>query len=187
MNAQPTPERGYTALQRSFHWLMALLILIAIGLGITTHFLPRGPAMSQVMFFHKSFGVTILALLVLRVLVRFGQGVPDYSIPLGRLVDLSSKAVHVALYALMLALPVSGYILSSAADRPTSFFGLFTLPNLIAKNDALHEAAEGAHLVFAWAIGVLIVLHAAAAIWHRVAQKDEVMARMWPLFPSRTV
>lgn len=182
MNAYPTPERGYTTLQRSFHWLMALLIVIAIGLGITTHLLPRGPTMSQVMFFHKSFGLTILALLVLRVLARFAQGVPDYRIPLGRFVELSAKAVHVALYALMLALPVSGYVLSSAADRPTSFFGLFTLPNLIAKNDALHEAAEGAHLVFAWAIGVLIVLHAAAAIWHRYVKKDEIAGRMWPLF-----
>lgn len=184
MKAGLTPE-GYTTLQRGFHWLMALAIFITLGLGIVVSQLPRGPALAQVMFFHKSCGVTVLALLVLRVIVRFGQGVPEYRKPLGKMVDLSSKAAHVALYALMVLLPLSGYVVSSAAGRDTSVFGLFTLPNLIARNDALHEAAEGAHFVFAWAIGVLIVLHAAAAIWHGYVKKDEVMARMWPLFPSR--
>ena len=85
------------------------------------------------------------------------------------------------LYLLMIALPVSGYVMSSAGGNPPSFFGLFTLPNLVGVDKSLDESARQAHYVFAWAIGALIALHIAAVVWH-VMKRDTVLTRMWPSY-----
>jgi cytochrome b561 len=80
----------------------------------------------------------------------------------------------------MVFLPVVGYVLSTAADRPVSLFGLYTFPRLFAPDKALAELAENAHVTGAWILIAAIALHIAAALWHRFVKRDEVMARMAP-------
>ncbi len=182
MKAFPPPRivEVYSPALRVLHWLMAALIFTALGLGVWATQLPRGRLLSEVLFVHKSFGVTVLALIVLRVAVRLVVGAPAYAERLGRLTHAASKAGHLALYALMIAMPVTGYLTSSAGGHEVSFFGLFDLPNLVGKNEALDAAASQAHFVFAWAIGILLALHLAAVFWHARAKRDTVLTRMWP-------
>ncbi len=172
----------YHPLARTLHWLMALLIFCALGLGVWATQLPRGPMRGDVLFVHKSFGVAVLALIVVRIVVRLALGAPPYAAALGRLTHAAARAAHLLLYALMIALPVSGYLTSSAGGHDVSFFGLFSLPNLVGDNKPLSEAVGQAHYVFACAMGVVLALHLAAVVWHARVKRDEVLTRMWPRF-----
>ena len=165
---------------RALHWLMALVIFVALGLGVWSTQLPRGDLRSEVLFVHKSFGVMVFALIVLRVLVRLAVAAPAYAEPLGRLVKAASGATHLALYCLMIAMPVSGYLTSNAGGHEVSFFGLITLPDFVPEDKALDQAASQAHFVFAWAMGITLALHMAAVGWHARIKRDAVFARMWP-------
>ncbi len=176
----PHPVEVYNPALRILHWLMALVIFGALGLGVWATQLPRGDLRSEVLFFHKSLGVAVLGLIVLRVLVRLAVGAPAYAAPLGRLVAAAAGSAHLLLYFLMIAMPVSGYVTSSAGGHEVSFFGLFTLPNIVPRDKPLDEAASQAHFVFAWTIGIVLVLHLAAVVWHARVKRDTVFARMWP-------
>ena len=173
---------AYHPFVRTLHWLMALLILCALCLGVWASQLPRGDARSEVLFVHKSIGVTVLALVIIRAIARLALGTPDYAEALGRLTSMAAGAAHLALYALMVALPLSGWVMSSAGGHEVSFFGLFTLPNLVGPDKALAEQAAGAHEFFAWAIGIVIALHLAATLWHVHVKRDTVFTRMWPRY-----
>jgi cytochrome b561 len=129
----------------------------------------------------------LLALVVLRIVARLAIGAPAYAESLGRFVRAAAGAEHLALYALMIALPVSGYLTSSAGGHDVSFFGLFTVPNIVPKDKALDEAASQAHFVFAWAMGIALALHLVAVVWHARVKRDTVLTRMWPRFQPRAL
>ena len=188
MKAFPPPRvvESHNPALRMIHWLMALVIFVALGLGVWATQLPRGDLRDEVLFVHKSFGVAALALIVLRILVRLAVGAPAYAVPLGRLVRAASRSTHLLLYAMMIAQPVSGAIMSSAGGHDVSFFGLVTLPGIVPKDKALAEAASWAHFIFAWAIGLTLALHLSTVVWHARVKRDTVLTRMWPRFrPER--
>jgi cytochrome b561 len=161
---------------------MALCIFSALGLGVWASELPRGAARGDVLFIHKSFGATVLFLIVVRIIARLVLGSPAYAIALGRLTHAAAYTAHVLLYALMIAMPVSGYLTSTAGGHEVSFFGLFALPNLVRESKPLDEGASQAHYVFAWTIGVILALHLLAVVWHAWIKRDSVLTRMWPRF-----
>jgi cytochrome b561 len=181
----PRPIAVYNPALRAVHWLMALLIVTALGLGVWSINLPRGDLRSEVLFVHKSFGITLLALVLLRIVVRLIVGAPAYAVPLGRLVHAAAGAGHLALYALMIAMPVSGYVNSAAGGKKVSYFGLFSVPALVPEDKGLAKAAGQAHYVFAWALGAVLIVHVAAVVWHARVKRDEVLTRMWPRFQPR--
>ena len=184
----PRVAEVYNPALRAPHWLMALVIFTALGLGIWSTQLPRAGLRDEVLFVHKSLGVTALALIAMRIVVRLVVGAPAYAVPLGRLVHAAAGSAHLALYALMVAMPVSGTIMSSAGGHDVSFFGLFTLPAIVPRSKALAEAASWAHFIFACAIGVTLAAHLSAVVWHAGVKRDTVLARMWPRFrPGRAV
>jgi cytochrome b561 len=180
MAAEATP-RSYDLTQRTLHWLVAALMLVAVALGVAAALMPAGvgprPAL---LFVHKSLGMTVLVLAVLRVGYRLYAGAPPYGATLGALMQAAARGEQVALYALMLALPVTGYLTSTAGGHDVSWFGLFAWPAVVAPAKALAERAAGAHLILAWAVGALIALHLAAAAWHYWVKRDDIFARMWP-------
>ena len=167
---------------RLLHWLMAALIFVALPLGVWAAETPRGPQRSEILFFHKSIGMTVLALVALRIVWRLVVGAPAYAEPLGRLTHAAARSAHVGLYALMIAMPVSGYLSSNGAGTVVSWFGLFSFPHLFPKNDALRIAAGEAHFVFAWLIAFVLAAHLGAAVWHAAIRRDTVLTRMWPGF-----
>jgi cytochrome b561 len=174
-------EYVYDPVQRGFHWLMAAVVIAAICVGLYAVDLPKEDPSKGIWFgIHKSLGVTVLLLVVLRIVWRVIKGAPPYRVALDRWTHLASSGAHAALYALMVFMPVVGYVLSTAADRPVSLFGLYTFPRLFAPDKALAKLAENAHVTGAWILIAVIVLHIAAALWHQFVKRDEVMARMAP-------
>jgi cytochrome b561 len=166
---------------RFFHWLMAALIFTALPLGVWASLEPHGSATrSEILFFHKSIGVTVLGLVVLRIIWRLAAGAPAYVEPLGRLTHAAAQSAHLALYALMIALPVSGYLTSTASGSPLPWFGLFTLPRLVGKDKSLAEATSWGHFTFAWTIAFVLAAHLGAVVWHAGIRRDSVLTRMWP-------
>jgi cytochrome b561 len=179
---------AYEPAQRALHWFMAAIIIVAIGVGLYAVALPKGdPSKGFAFLVHKSFGMTALLLSVPRIVLRIVRGAPPYRVALGRLARLGTSAGHAALYVLLFCVPIGGYILSSAADRPIPFFGLFEFPRLVAPDKALAGVAEEAHVVGAWILIVVIAAHVLAALWHRWVKKDDVMARMAPRLAKETV
>lgn len=180
MASQPATQ-SYDGAQRAFHWIMAAVILLAIALGVVCALLPPGtsPRM-QLLMVHKSLGMTALILGVLRVGYRLFAGAPPYAPPLSPLNLAAAHAGHFALYALMIALPVSGYVNSAAGGHEIPWFGLFEWPNVAPQDKALAHAASRAHFWLAWTIGAVLALHLAAVVWHGWVKRDAVFARMWP-------
>ena len=111
--------------------------------------------------------MTVFGLVVLRIIWRLLAGAPDYAEPLGRLIYAGSRAGHLALYALMIAMPVSGYLTSTASGAPLPWFGLFNLPRLVGKDKSLAEATAWAHYIFAWTIAFVLAAHLGAVVLAR--------------------
>jgi cytochrome b561 len=179
----PREAAAYDPGLRAIHWLMAALIFVTLPLGVWASLLPSGGATRiETLFFHKSIGVTVLGLIALRIIWRLIVGAPAYAEPLGKLIQVASRAGHLALYALMIAMPVSGYVASTAGGKAVSWFGLFELPRLVAKDRFLAVSASWAHLVFAWTLAFVLAAHLGAVVWHAVVKRDSVLTRMWPSF-----
>ncbi len=169
----------YTATAKSLHWTMAVLIIALLAIGTSMVFLPKGDLRGEIVDLHKQLGVAVLALAVIRLAWRAAKGAPALPAATPALERLAAQAGHAGLYLLMFAMPLSGLVMSQAGGHPVHLLGL-TLPDLVAKNHDLHELTEGMHEVLAWATGVLVGLHAAAALRHHLVLKDDVLRRMLP-------
>lgn len=176
-------ETRWGALAQLFHWGMLLLFVAMFTLASIMDELPKGPERAAIVGLHKSTGITILALALARLLWRWSGVVPK---PLAAAAwqQRLAGAVHVALYGLMFALPLSGYVMSMAAGRGVNWFGLLPLPDLVGPNKPLSEAAHEGHEVLATLVLLLVGLHLAAALWHHVIVKDDTLRRMLPLSRS---
>lgn len=171
----------YDPVQRGFHWLMAALILLAICIGLYAAHLPKADhARGGLFALHKSLGMTILILAALRIGWRLVKGAPPYRVALEPWMRLSASAAHAALYVLMFAMPILGYVLSTAGDHPVPFFGLFTFPRLLAVDKPLSHAADLGHVWGAWILIAVLTVHILAALWHHWYRRDEILTRMAP-------
>lgn len=174
--------QSYGLVSRLLHWTMALLILGMIGVGIYMTDLAReDPMRAQLYSLHKSIGVTLLGLALIRILWMLVSRPPAPPAALQRWEVVLAKSTVGLLYLLMLATPVVGYLMSDTGGKPVSFFGLFDLPGLLGKNHDLHEALEEAHELLAFSILALVGLHVAGALKHRFVDRDpdaDVLKRM---------
>jgi cytochrome b561 len=181
MRDTSTEINSYDPIQRDFHWLMAAVILAAICVGLYAVDLPKeDPAKGFWFGIHKSLGVTVFFLAIMRIGWRLLHETPRYRVPLGRFTRLAASATHAALYVLMVAVPIGGYVLSTASAHPVSWFGLVTFPSVVPVDKSLAKIAEDAHVTGAFILIAVIALHIIAAIWHHWFKRDEVMARMAP-------
>lgn len=165
---------------QALHWLVVLMILVQGSVALWMGGLRNGPDKIQVYALHKSFGLTILALVVLRLLWRVHAGTPAPVPGTPAWQQRIASLTHGALYALLLAIPVSGWVLNSAAGFPLQWFGLFNLPRIAATSATLRASAEQAHELMFWTLVALALLHAAAAFYHHLFQGDATLARMLP-------
>ena len=173
-------DTRWGAVAKTFHWLIAILILVQGAIGLTMVDLGMTPAKVKVFALHKSIGLTILALALLRLAWRLGQRVPRDP-PMPRWQRLAARASHFLLYVLILALPLSGWLFNSAANFPLEWFGVVHVPSLTRGLDpALKAWALRAHVVLFWTLIGVVVVHVAAALWHHFVQRDEVLTRMLP-------
>ena len=163
-----------------FHWVMALLILGMLGVGLYMKRLPIGLEKLQLYGLHKSFGILVLMLVIVRVCWRMINITPSLA-TLPSWEKYSARAVHYAFYFFMFAMPLTGWLMTSAAGLAPSFFGLFTLPNLVAPDDHLRHLLAETHKYLAFALIATVCLHVAAVLKHQFIDKDAILRRMlWP-------
>ncbi|EPY02924.1 cytochrome b [Magnetospirillum fulvum] len=163
----------------AFHWGMALVILALWGAGHVIAAMLDGPQRSELIGLHKVMGVVILVLVLARLAWRFTHR-PPRSLPGTPAFErLVSSLVHAALYALMLALPLVGILLSQSAGYSVTALG-FEVPILVAKDPALHELFEFSHQSLGWVLALVLLAHIGAALRHHVVLKDATLRRMLP-------
>ncbi len=168
------------------HWLMALLIFAMIPLGIAAKNWPLSPAKLELFFWHKSLGMALLGLAILRLLWRLINPTPALPVTLPRWERIAARATHGLFYAVMLALPLSGWVINAAAKVPFKVFGLWTLPAIVAPDKAVQTLAQQIHLTLFLLLVALVILHIGAALRHHYRLRDEILVRMLPTRSRRT-
>ena len=166
---------------RLAHWLSAVLVLAALGLGVAMVQFVHDPATRfELTQTHKSIGVCILALTVAR-LARRGFSRAPKAEPLRRGLVLTAKAAHIALYVLLLVMPFSGWLMvtTTPVRVPTVIFGLYALPYPLAPDLTIYRFAHATHVALAVVLAALIAVHVAAAMVHALAWRDRTFKRMW--------
>lgn len=159
------------------HWLVALLIFAAFPLGVYMHELPLSPDKLKLYSYHKWIGVTIFLLVALRLAWRLGHTPPPLP-SLRAWQRRASVAVHGVLYVLMVAIPISGWLMSSAKGFPTVWFGIVPLPDLVGKNRELGELLTTVHKTLNFALLGFVVVHVAAALQHHFIERQPFLQRM---------
>jgi len=170
----------YTAPAKALHWLMALMLGGLLGLGFYMADLPLSPQKIQLFSWHKWAGVTVFGLVWLRLFWRLVHRPPAYPASMKALQQAAARSGHIALYVLMLAIPLSGWLMSSAKGVQTVWFGVLPLPDLLSRDKALGHQLESLHRVLAVVLMVLVAVHIAAALYHYRVLKDDILQRMLP-------
>ncbi|WP_407352456.1 cytochrome b [Luteimonas sp. R10] len=173
-------ERRWGGVSQLLHWLIVLLILGQAVVGLLMVDMLNSPDKIRIYALHKSFGLTVLALAALRLLWRLFTGAPRPVPGVPRWQERAAVFTHWLLYALLFAIPVSGWLFNSAAGYPLQWFGLFNLPPLAGRDEALREAAIAAHAWLFWLLVAVALVHAAAAFYHHLFLRDATLARMLP-------
>lgn len=173
-------DRRYGAIAQGFHWLIVLMFVVMMALGIYMHDLPPNQFKLEIYTYHKSLGVTVLLLMLLRLGWRFANPVPPYPDSMSGPERLAAHASHFLLYGLMIALPVIGILHSNVSGFAVTVWWLVELPPILGQDQSLAEPLGETHELLAFALLGLMVLHAAAAIRHHVILKDDVLRRMLP-------
>ncbi len=174
-------ERRWGAVAKSFHWITALLVIGMLCAGLYMTGLENSPQKFQIYGLHKSIGVTILLIVVLRILWKSVTVRPEELATHKKWERALARLVHFFLYFAILTMPLSGWAMSSAKNFPVSVFGLFTLPNIVGPNPGLAGLLAEYHEILAWALMGAIGLHFAGAIKHHIIDRDETLRRMLPL------
>ncbi|HET7809350.1 MAG TPA: cytochrome b [Steroidobacteraceae bacterium] len=172
--------RSWGFLSKALHWLIVLLILNQWIIAERAHSLPKGPALIQALWWHKSFGITILMLAVIRLAWRLMNPVPDLRAETRPWERVLARVSHVLLYALIFAMPLSGWMMSSARNFPVSWFGWVQLPDLVGADPRLYERLNDLHELLFKVLVAVAALHAAGALKHHFIDRNDVLRRMLP-------
>lgn len=160
-------------------------MLVLASLGIIMADLPLGVRKLELYALHKSVGVVVFAITAGRLLWRFCGTTPALLGPVRPYERTLARTVHWLFYIVLLAMPLSGWLMSSAASFSVSVFGLFTLPDLIGPDKSLEHTFAAAHEALAWVLGGLVTLHVAGAAKHHVVWRDDTLRRMIPAMHPR--
>jgi cytochrome b561 len=169
----------YPLSMRVLHWLIAVMIIGMLAAGLIMEDLSHdNPARGLVYSLHKSFGITILALVLIRIAVRLRGPVPTLPQAIPARERILAHAGHWALYGFMLAMPLSGYLMSTFYGRPVLWFGV-PLPRLVGVRPDDGALARNFHSYAAYALIAMLVVHIGAVILHYVRQRVNLLTRMW--------
>ena len=178
------PTIGYSRTAIGLHWLIALLIFSAFPLGVYMHDLPFSPGRLKLYSYHKWLGVTVFLLALARLLWRLKHPAPPPAgLPAWQ--RIAATAMHHLLYVLIVLVPVSGWLMSSAKGFQTVYLGIAPIPDLLAKNKELGELLTTVHKALNFILAVLVITHLTAALKHYFVDRDEVLGRMIPLLDRK--
>ncbi len=170
----------YTRTARSLHWLMALGIIGTFALGTYMQDLPLSPTKLQLYSWHKWAGVTLFVLLILRLAWRITHPAPPLPATMPAALRLAAHAAHWVLYALMIMIPLSGWLMSSAKGFQTVWFGVLPLPDLVGKDKALGDLLQEVHETLNFTLLAILLAHVGAALKHHFIDRDDVLTRILP-------
>lgn len=178
---QSEPIQRWHRVSQLLHWLSAACIIVLAVVGLTMVKLPKTPTYFWVYTLHKSIGITVLGLVILRLVWRLTvkppAPIPHLTLWHQRLIRLS----HGSLYGLLLIVPLSGWLYDSASGlRPFRLFGLVAMPKLIAPDTIMKHRAHEWHEYGFWILAGLVIMHVGAALYHHWIVRDNVMRRMLP-------
>ena len=176
MNA-PRPTT-WNPVARAFHWGIALLILLQGVVGWYGHEMERSPAKIEVMTAHKSLGITLLLLALLRLAWRAGHRPPPPPPDSARWEVRAATFTHVLLYVLIIALPLSGWLAASTSLVPWKLWWILPWPDIAPVSEGLHEFAEELHEVLVKLLIAVLVVHVGAALRHHFLKRNDVLLRM---------
>jgi cytochrome b561 len=172
--------KRYTATAVSLHWLMAIGLVGMFAFGLYVADLPLSPNKLKFLSWHKWAGVTLFTLALVRLAWRIAHRPPALPAHMGRGEQFVAHAGHGLLYLLMFAIPLSGWLMSSALGFQTVYFGVLPLPDLLQKNKELGDLLRTVHWGLNMLLAATVVGHAAAALKHHFIDKDDVLTRMLP-------
>ena len=172
----------YTKTAMSLHWLMAILLVCLFAVGIYMHELPLSPWKLQVYSWHKWAGVTAFILVLARLAWRFTHKPPPLPVNMSISAKSAAHAGHALLYILMIAIPLTGWLMSSAKGIQTVYFGIIPIPDLLAKNKELGKLLRDVHEILNLILVAVVIGHIGAALKHHLIDKDDVLTRMLPRF-----
>jgi len=177
------PERptltGYSTVAIWLHWIIAALVVVNLLLGLYHEEFER-PVRAWIMFFHRSIGITVLVLSLTRLAWRLGHRPPPFDPVLKKWETGLASFVHWIFYALLILIPLSGWLLSSTGGKPFNFFGLVQMPLLPIRGDDAHDLLEEVHEILGKAMIGLILLHVAGALKHHFEGHKHLIGRMAP-------
>lgn len=179
----PLDTSRYTNVAIALHWTIAALIVLQLVGGVVMHKLPFSDFKLDMYQWHKAGGLTVLALALARLAWRLGHKPPPLPAATPPWQRLASHSTHIALYVLMIGIPLLGWLMVSATSRglPTTWFGLFTVPDLpVPESDAATDLWQALHKYTAIAMVGLLALHVGAALHHHFRERDTVLHRMAP-------
>ena len=172
---------GYGALSQMMHWITVVLVILAWLLGQFDDVFPKGAARAAALFVHNSAGLAVIGILVLRLLWRFADPPPPTEPTiLGAWLDRAGRLAHYLLYALLVAVPISGIVLQFARGDALPLFGLTEIASPWVRDRAFARSVKEIHEVTANALVILAALHAAAALLHHWVLRDRTLVRMLP-------
>jgi cytochrome b561 len=171
---------SYGALAKFLHWSIVILIIAQYIIIESAEDLPDGIEKLEIITRHKSLGMLVLILALVRIGWRLANRGNPAPVPMSAMQRKAAAAGHGLLYLLILLQPLSGWAMSSAANYPVTLFGWFQFPALVAPSHDLHEGLEELHEVLFTVLAIVAILHAAAAVYHHAWMKDDTLRRMLP-------
>jgi len=170
----------YGAVAQTLHWLIAALIVVMFGLGWYMEPLPLGPRKFELYQIHKSLGLTILALAVLRLAWRLFNPAPPLPAHMQPWERRAAHTSHLLLYTMLFAQPLIGFLQSNAANFPIVVWDVVPMPALLSPDEALADQLLALHRLNSNLLLALVLLHVAAALRHHFWLKDDVLRRILP-------
>lgn len=173
------------AVAKLLHWTVAIAVIGLLVGGLTMTDLKTSPQKFQLYALHKSVGITVLALMLLRLAWRGIDPRPRENGGDHPWLMFAARATHRLFYVLLIAMPISGWVYNSAANFPLRWFGRVQLPALVAPDKALKQLAHEVHEVLAYTIIALLIVHVAGALKHHLIDRDDTLRRMLPFAKAR--
>jgi len=176
---------AYTRTAIALHWLMALLVFITFPLGVIMHEMALSPDKLRLLSYHKWLGVTVFVLLIVRLAWRAMHKPAPLPASVPSWQRSAAQVLHVSLYVLLFAVPLSGWLMSSAKGFQTVYLGILPLPDLLSKDKMLGDALSVLHQSLNITLLLLVIGHIAAALKHQLVERDGTLARMLPFLDRR--
>lgn len=174
-------EYQYGLVTIFLHWLIAIIVIGLLSIGLYMVDLPISLQKLKYYGWHKEFGILVLILVIVRLAWRLSNVTPALPEHMPAYEKVGARSVHFAFYIFLFAMPITGWMMSSAAGLPVSFFGLFVLPDLVNADPALMGNLQDIHKWLGYGLIVTVCLHAGAALQHHFFYRDDILRRMlWP-------